>query len=160
MGVFGRLDSYKREDITEEDARIAANVITQYIQEDGIEDKEDIRVERFMRFSTEFLSIFKQVNLMLSKEGSKGVASWQVEQNSAFEKHAKDYQSLYQEIGYMARPPYHLTNWSMCAVVESALIACNLKDSDNVTIENKAIEDVLGFSQNLLQSMFEEHRAG
>lgn len=160
MNILGPLE--KKDDLNDKETEIAAAVINQYIREDGIVDKGDFRVERFMRFSIEFLSCFQTVTDYFNSfddndEARLAIVQWQTDQDKVFIEHAEKYQFLYQQVSYMAEPPYHMTAWSMCALVESSLKACGLEDAEDFSEEDKEkLKDVLGFSQNLLQTMFME----
>jgi hypothetical protein len=158
MNVYGSLKIEDMVDIDQELIEITGSVLQQYILEDGLshEDKNDVRLERLMRTAERYLKRYVDV-LNMNSADLNWVSSWQTEQNSVFLDHATAYHRLYQPIGHMASSPYFMSAWSICFVVDSALLEHGIENIDmykKLTIDEfDEIEYTIRFCENLLQKI-------
>lgn len=159
MDIYGEIATYEKRDLNEDDTELTARLLNQYIAEDGIEDKEDKRIERLMRFAESFFTNLELIKQLYEKKGPAGVADWQESLVPAFEWHAKQYPDFYAEILYMVDSPHNMNKWAFCYLVDSAVKAANPKEPFNLSEDEKGyVIDILGFGQNLLQMMAAEKR--
>ena len=157
MDIYGEISLYEKRDLDEADTELTARLLNQYIAEDGIEDKEDKRVERLMRFAECFFTNIELIKQLYEVKGPSGVANWQEGLVPAFEWHAKQYAHFYSEILYMVEQPHNINKWAFCYLVDAAIKAVNPEDPLNISKqESDYVIDILGFGQNLLQIMSAE----
>jgi hypothetical protein len=156
MNIYEGLDIKSGSEIDDFLAGISADVINQYIMEDGIikEDREDRRVEMMMRFSEGFFIKFLAVIEIEKTGGRDAVVQWIQERMPAFNDHAKRFQPLYQQVAHLADPPHFVTSWAMCYLVAESLDAHKISQSvelDSLSSETlESVEYILRFGENLL----------
>jgi DNA polymerase III alpha subunit len=158
MNIYNGLSIDYAKELDDFLAEVSADVIRQYVLEDGIEknDPNDNRVEMMMRFSERFFLAFQSVVELNEAKGASAIVTWQEHQHEAFAAHASDYQSSYQQVSHLAEPPFFVTNWAMCYLVDTALHAHSIstvKQYSELTPDlKKKLEYTLRFGDNLLQS--------
>jgi hypothetical protein len=158
MSIYNGLSIDYTKELDDFLAEVSADVIRQYVLEDGIEknDPNDRRVEMMMRFSERFFLAFQSVIALNEAEGASGIRVWQESQHEEFTVHASSYQASYQQVAHLAEPPFFVTNWAMCYLVDTALYSHSIssaKQYSELTPDLKEkLEYTLRFGDNLLQS--------
>lgn len=161
--VFGDLEVSEYRDLPEELTALAADVLRQYILEDGLKEDSDERIlEMLMRVSERYMTLYMDVLSMHQKDPS-WVSEWQTRQNSAFIDHAFKYSPLYGGIKHMALAPYFSSAWSIAFLVEVSVNALELQDKEDFESfywkQPKKTQDhyqyVLRFGENLLIKFYD-----
>lgn len=158
MSIYDGIELDYTKELDDFLAETSADVIRQYVLEDGIKknDPNDHRVEMMMRFSERYFLAFQAVIELKESKGEGAVGSWQAERHEDFVQHATIYQDLYKQVAHLIEPPFFITNWSMCYLVDTALKSVNInseKDYLEMDEETKSkLEYSLRFGDNLLQT--------
>lgn len=166
INVQAGLPEMNNQDLPDEIASICANVLKQYIMEDGLvqNDPEERRLELLMRFSEQYFRRYLRVVELNQAKGRDAIVAWQTAQNASFLEHAETYQSLYKPVAHMADKPYFMTNWSICFLVDTGLDVCGVETADAFlslpSEQLEMLEYVIRFGENLLQEFHATFMSG
>lgn len=165
INIYNGLPDRTQFEIDDFESGLSAEVINQYIWEDGIvrEDKTDKRVEEMMRYAEQYFQTFKAQHELSRRHGSSYIRTWYKENESRMSNHVNSYSDLYSEIAHLQEGGaygYGMTPWAMCNLVQCALDACEVKGPEGYSaLDEKAKEHVrymLRFGENLMQKLHEK----
>jgi hypothetical protein len=161
MSVYGELTIKTDRELDEDLIAVTAGVLQQYILEDGLdqEDKSDKRLEILMRCAERFLRRYVDV-VDMHQDDSAQFDRWQTKQIPEFNNHASTYNRIYQPLAHMTEAPYFMTAWSICFLVDSALLEHKVENKKHYDVLSKeevfALDYTIRFCENLLQRLHSE----
>jgi hypothetical protein len=144
-------------DLPDDLSAISARVINRFIAEDAIKfgGDNDVLVEKMMRYCdlyfTRFLAVCDKYN-----GDPEAIRKWQLELNNDFNDHAIKYEREYCKVAHLANAPFFMTNWSICYLVDVALIVCNVSDKGYEGLGDDAVTELLyivNFGASLLEEL-------
>jgi hypothetical protein len=146
-------------DLNEDQIALCSQVLQQYIAEDNLvsEEKTDDVLERLMKFAENFFQ--RQQEIMLKFDGDmEKLREWQRDITPALNEHAKNYQSLYQPIAHLAKPPYFLTPWVMAYMVDIAVKCHDVDGPQQYEQAPRSVKESIAytirFGENLLTQVY------